>query len=181
MTNSDWYARKFGNPPQQPQQPVYPPQYYQQPVYPPQYQPVYPPQAPSPYPPAQFQQPQVVMPQQPVYPYPPQMYPTVPQAMPGMKIQEAQGFVSKPPASTRRSERCPECDSGNYMKRGQIGTQNGTVEAWVCFDCGYPTKQSGSGAGGFSAPGQSGKAMPAKQIPTGGFNPQGIVGRIDSL
>jgi predicted RNA-binding Zn-ribbon protein involved in translation (DUF1610 family) len=103
------------------------------------------------------------------------MYPAVPQAMPGYKIQEAQGFVSKPPSSARSTSTCPDCGSGNYMMRGKIAAQNGTVEHWQCLECGYPVRHTTSGMSG------TGKAAPSKQVATGGFNPQGIVGRIDSI
>jgi transcription elongation factor len=66
--------------------------------------------------------------------------------------------------------------------RGKINTMNGPVENWQCYNCGYPVKQTTSGMAGFSTPGSTnGKATPALQIPTGGFNPQGIIGHINSL
>jgi hypothetical protein len=108
-------------------------------------------------------------------PYPPQFQqPGYPPAYgyPQLKLSEAQGFETKPPASYAKSDRCPECGSGNYMKRGQIQTQNGPVEAWNCYDCGYPVKQTTSGMSG------SGPVSASKQVSAGGWNPTTIIGRI---
>lgn len=69
--------------------------------------------------------------------------------------------------------RCPGCGSGNY---------GGTAETRArCYDCGYPIEQSGSGVGrGVVGQGgqSSGPPTPATQVPTGGFNPQTIIGHI---
>jgi predicted Zn-ribbon and HTH transcriptional regulator len=89
-----------------------------------------------------------------------------------MRLAEAQGFENKPPASAMQNSRCPECNSGNYMKRGSIQTQNGSVEAWNCYDCGYPLRQTTSGMSG------SGPVSASKQIATGGWNPTAIIGRL---
>lgn len=70
--------------------------------------------------------------------------------------------------SARDNERCPGCNSGNYM--APIGTQRKR-----CYDCGYPLVQQGSGVGDTG----SGPAIPAKQAgQNGGFNPNIIVDRI---
>jgi len=80
--------------------------------------------------------------------------------------------------STRGASRCPECNSGNYMKVGTQSNQGGMFEVYRCYDCGYPKMQTGSGAistGGSSA----GTATPAKQVgQSGGFQPNVIVDRI---
>lgn len=69
--------------------------------------------------------------------------------------------------------RCPGCGSGNY---------GGTAETRArCYDCGYPIQQSGSGMGrGIIGQGEaSGPAQPARQIQTGGWNPNTIIGKIE--
>ncbi len=71
--------------------------------------------------------------------------------------------------SSRDSERCPNCVSGNYM--APQGTQRKR-----CYDCGYPIVQGGSGVGGT---GQGGSPIPARQPSQGGgFNPNVIVDRL---
>ena len=73
--------------------------------------------------------------------------------------------------SAKSSDRCPGCNSGNYM--APMGTQ-----LKRCYDCGYPIVQSGTGAGGTGT--SSGPAVAAKQPSQGsGFNPNVIVGRVD--
>ena len=95
--------------------------------------------------------------QQPVYQQPtqqPQSYPTSQQTVP-------------------MTPRCPGCNSGNY---------GGTAESRPrCYDCGYPIQQSGSGAGTgiVGQGGGGGPATPATQVPTGGFNPTTIIGRLE--
>jgi ribosomal protein S27AE len=72
--------------------------------------------------------------------------------------------------SSRLSDRCPECNSGNYF--APKGTQR-----MRCYDCGYPISQSGSGLPSSGTSG--GAATPAKQVgQSGGFNPNVIVDRI---
>ena len=78
-------------------------------------------------------------------------------------------LVSKA-ASSRMSDKCPNCYSGNYF--APMGTQK-----MRCYDCGYPVLQQGSGAG--MPTGGSGAATPARQVgQSGGFNPNIIVDRI---
>lgn len=74
-----------------------------------------------------------------------------------------------PPSSSQVSS-CPECRSTNY----------GSVEGAKarCYDCGYPIRQSGSGMGkGISVP-MEGPTQAAIQVETGGWNPQGIIGKL---
>lgn len=74
------------------------------------------------------------------------------------------------PPSSAQSSQCPECRSNNY----------GSVEGAKarCYDCGYPIRQSGSGLGkGISVP-MEGPTQAAVQVPTGGWNPQGIIGKL---
>jgi predicted nucleic-acid-binding Zn-ribbon protein len=83
-------------------------------------------------------------------------------------------------SSAYSSERCPECNSGNYAKVGVQSTQNGSFAVMRCYDCGYPKIQAGSGVGSTGTPsGGGGKAIPARQPAMGsGFNPNIIVDRI---
>ena len=72
-------------------------------------------------------------------------------------------------ASARQVERCPGCNSGNYM-----APQGTSLKR--CYDCGYPLVQSGTGSG---IPTDGAPAIPAKQPAVGsGFNPTTIVERL---
>ena len=79
---------------------------------------------------------------------------------------------------TPQAPKCPECKSGNYAVAAKQVTQGGVVESWRCYDCGYPITQAGSRLGGATYAPSSGPATPAVQVPTGGWNPQGIIGHI---
>lgn len=79
--------------------------------------------------------------------------------------------------SSGASTHCPSCRSNNYMKVGAQVTQGGAVDAWRCYDCGYPVVQRGSGMSGISAP-SAGPTQAAVQVPTGGWNPTTIIGHI---
>jgi hypothetical protein len=84
-------------------------------------------------------------------------------------------------ANTNNSDRCPECNSGNYMRMTGAGstirTQNGSAGTWRCYDCGYPLIQSGSGVGMPS--GSEGQATPAIQPHKGNnYNPGTIIGKV---
>jgi hypothetical protein len=76
------------------------------------------------------------------------------------------------PISATTASRCPGCGSGNYTGGGENKPR--------CYDCGYPIQQSGSGIGKgiMGGPQASGPAQPARQVATGGFNPQTIIGHI---
>jgi hypothetical protein len=150
-SNSDWWSRQLGE--KQPQQ--QPPHYYQEPNAP-QNQP----QVPI-YPAPQFQQPPV---------YPPQMY-----QQPQAPMAPAQA-----PMSSKSGSICPECRGGYYMPVGKTPpSQSGPgQEIYQCYECGYPIRQSGSGVG-FRTPGETtGPAQPARQVPTGGWNPTTFIGHI---
>jgi hypothetical protein len=87
--------------------------------------------------------------------------PTQPQNYPPVQQQVPMG------------DRCPGCGSGNYG--------GATPEARKrCYDCGYPIQQSGTGVGKGVVGGQpnGGLATPARQVATGGYNPQTIIGHI---
>lgn len=72
-------------------------------------------------------------------------------------------------ASAKQSERCPGCNSGNYMAPQGTNLKR-------CYDCGYPLVQSGTGSG---IPTDGAPARPAKQPAVGsGFNPNVIVERL---
>jgi len=71
--------------------------------------------------------------------------------------------------SARQVDRCPGCNSGNYMAPQGTNLRR-------CYDCGYPLVQSGTGTG---IPTDGAPAKPAKQPAVGsGFNPQTIVERL---
>ncbi len=72
--------------------------------------------------------------------------------------------------SARNTETCPECGSGDY--RGGLGAN----EMKRCFDCGYNPRFMQQAAGIPSD--KSGSATPSRQVPTGGYNPQQVIGRI---
>jgi hypothetical protein len=97
------------------------------------------------------------VPQQPSYPQQPQQY-----------------APSQYPASQniQLAPRCPGCGSGNY-----VGGEGSRAR---CYDCGYPIQQSGSGMGKgiMGGPSASGPTQAARQVPSGGFNPQTIIGHI---
>lgn len=72
--------------------------------------------------------------------------------------------------SSRQSERCPGCNSGNYMAPTGTNLKR-------CYECGYPLVQAGTGSGMPSE--GSGPVTPAKQPAVGsGFNPNVIVERL---
>ena len=71
--------------------------------------------------------------------------------------------------SSKKHDRCPECNSGNYF--APLGTQR-----MRCYDCGYPISQTGSGMPGGSGSASTQKARQVGQ--GGGFNPNVIVDRI---
>ena len=84
-----------------------------------------------------------------------------------------QSSYPSPTPAVPRGDRCPGCGSGNYG--------GATPEARKrCYDCGYPIQQSGSGMGkGITGgPQASGPTQASKQVATGGFNPQTIIGHI---
>jgi hypothetical protein len=98
--------------------------------------------------------PQQYTPQQPTYPTQP-----VPTQYP-------------PSQQIHTTPRCPGCGSQNYL-----GADNTKPR---CYDCGYPIQQSGSGVGKgiVGGPQASGPTQAARQVPSGGFNPQTIIGHI---
>jgi hypothetical protein len=73
--------------------------------------------------------------------------------------------------SARSFDRCPGCNSGNYMSTPNGGRMR-------CYDCGYPIIQQGSGLSGSGS--SSGPVTASKQVgQNGGFNPTTIVGRLE--
>ena len=75
----------------------------------------------------------------------------------------------RPTPSSLQEDHCPSCASTNYM-----APPNSQMKR--CFDCGYPVVQSGSGVSGGKTDGTVHKAT---QVPSGGFNPTVIVGRVE--
>lgn len=97
--------------------------------------------------------------------------PSAPPANPQVSYDPNRDQLVTRAQSARDTERCPGCNSGNYM--APMGTQKKR-----CYDCGYPLVQAGSGVS--STGGDSGPAIPAKQPAKGsGFNPTTIVGRLE--
>lgn len=87
---------------------------------------------------------------------------------------------SYPPSQqvTPQAPLCPECRSSNYSVAAKQVTQNGQVESWRCYDCGYPIVQAGSKHGGANSAPSQGGAQRARQVATGGWNPTTIIGHI---
>lgn len=110
--------------------------------------------------PAQPQQPMAPVPQN----YTPQQPSYPPQPAPTQYYPPSQNIATTP--------RCPGCGSGNYA-----GGENSRAR---CYDCGYPIQQSGSGVGKgiVGGPQASGPPQAARQVASGGFNPQTIIGHI---
>jgi len=74
--------------------------------------------------------------------------------------------------SAQQTQRCPECNSNNYM-----AVQN---TAPRCYDCGYPINQSGSKYGALTGAKVEGTTKSSiGNDATSNWNPQGIIGRID--
>lgn len=97
-------------------------------------------------------------------PAPPSQQPM--SAMP-LPVQNPQPNL--PPSSVNASF-CPDCRSKNY------GSFDGAKPR--CYDCGYPIRQTGSGLGkGISVP-MEGPTKAAVQVPTGGWNPGTIIGKL---
>ena len=116
-----------------------------------------------------------VQPQQPVV-YPQNTPPTQMAPKPATYVAPPQSQYPPSQQATPQAPTCPSCRSNNYSVAAKQITQNGEVESWRCYDCGYPKVQAGSGVG---TVGQStGPARAAKQVPTGGWNPTTIIGHI---
>lgn len=77
-------------------------------------------------------------------------------------------------AANRQSNHCPECHSGNYAKVGTGMNQSGSFDVMRCYDCGYPTMQTGSG----TSTSRGASSTPAQQPSSAGYNPSTIVDRI---
>lgn len=92
-------------------------------------------------------------------PMPPSQQPMTPYVPPQ---QQAPSPTKAQSAS--QSQSCPECGGGNYMTPRQD-------IALRCYDCGYPTMQSGSRYGALTGAKVEGTAKNAIGNTTGGFNP----------
>lgn len=75
-----------------------------------------------------------------------------------------QRSLQKAPSS-QQSERCPNCDSGDYAATAKAFTRNGEVSTKRCFDCGYPVLQRTSGMGAMTGVPMGGHA---RQVAHGG-------------
>ncbi len=98
--------------------------------------------------------------------------PQVQLAQPQSTFQQPVQSQYPPSQQIQMSPRCPGCGSSNY---------GGTAESRArCYDCGYPIQQSGSGVGAGIVSGKQaqGPTQAAKQVQSGGFNPQTIIGHI---
>ena len=124
------------------------------------------------------QQPQ--QPQQPMAPtVPPNLPPAFAVQTPPATYRPQQNAAYPPSVQvTPASPTCPACHSGNYSVAAKQITQNGQVESWRCYDCGYPLVQAGSTHGGANSAPSAGPAQRSKQVPTGGWNPTTIIGHI---
>ena len=94
-----------------------------------------------------------------------------PRALAQPQYQHPQQQVAPRTGPPVRAGRCPECDSGNWMR------PTSSVAA-RCFDCGHVEGRDFD----LSAQGTISKQGPAtatKQVPSGGFNPHQIIGRVD--
>lgn len=113
---------------------------------------------------------------QPITPVPQNSYPPVanPAYMTPMTPAPAANTFqsSATPPSSQSDTTCPSCRKNNYMTIGSMlnQTTGQMVEAKRCFNCGYPKVQSGTGLSGVGGS-TAGPATPAKQVPTGGWNP----------
>lgn len=96
------------------------------------------------------------------------------QPQPNNLIPNGQNNNNTPPVVARISERCPGCGSSNYGGATPESRKR-------CYDCGYPIVQSGSGMGRGIVSGQqtAGAPQPAKQVQSGGWNPNVIIGKIE--
>ena len=106
-------------------------------------------------------------------PAPRQDIPSVPMQQPAYQ-QPQMPQAQQPQMPPVQLDRCPGCGSSNYGGATPESRKR-------CYDCGYPIQQSGSGVGtGIVGQGgqSSGPAIPATQVPTGGFNPTTIIGHI---
>lgn len=113
----------------------------------------------------------------PVNPYMPGAVQSLPPQYSGQQLQPAGAFESHViPDSSKSDTKCPSCREDNYLLVGSQVTQNGAVEVRRCFNCGYPKVQAGSGVGTIG--GGQGAARPARQVPTGGWNPGVIIAKI---
>ena len=102
-------------------------------------------------------------------PPPPMPYVYTPgQSVPASYDPNTDQVVTKA-QSARQIDRCPGCNSGNYMAPQGTNLKR-------CYDCGYPLVQAGTGVG---VPTDGGPVIPAKQPAVGsGFNPNVIVERL---
>lgn len=93
---------------------------------------------------------------------------TTPTVVPVAPPPVAEAVYQPQQASSLRNNAggCPECGSGNYSEMRAHGTVT-----YRCFDCGYPTLQSGSGVRSIKSDGSE-PVQAARQVAAGGnFQP----------
>jgi len=100
-------------------------------------------------------------------PMPPSQQPMTPYTPPQQYQQPVKA------QSANQSDMCPDCGSNSYMSPSPNIAKR-------CFDCGYPTEQSGSRHGALTGAKVEGavKAATGNNV-TNNWNPQGIIGRVD--
>jgi hypothetical protein len=79
----------------------------------------------------------------------------------------------------KHQNRCPECDSGNFIPAGTRVNVGGigTMPTDKCFDCGYSARGPERAVGGSSG----GGSIHTRQIDTGGAGGQSMFGRFNGV
>ena len=96
---------------------------------------------------------------------------TVPMQQPAYQ-QPQMPQAQQPQMPPVQVNRCPGCGSSNYGGATPESRKR-------CYDCGYPIQQSGTGVGkGISVP-MEGPTQASIQVPTGGWNPTTIIGKLE--
>lgn len=106
----------------------------------------------------------------------PQQQQTVQQGEVPIEVLLAQeNYTTTKAASARDSERCPDCDSGNYMRSAQA--PNSMKQ---CFDCGYNERflHTTHGASGIGQKNLPVKTARVQTLSENNFNPQQVIGRV---
>lgn len=96
----------------------------------------------------------------------------IPSGTPAASADPGVASAAARAASARSTERCPECDSGNYFR-----PQGHPDVAPRCYECGYPVRHTTSGV---VATGTDKAAVPARQVSTANnYHPTVFIGRIE--
>lgn len=123
--------------------------------------------------PAQVQQQAPAAPQQVVVQQAPQQQQTG--EVPIEILLSQENYTTTKAASARDSERCPDCNSGNYMRSAQ--SPNSMKQ---CFDCGYNERflHTTHGASGIGQKNLPVKTARVQTLSENNFNPQQVIGRV---